>query len=431
MTPPDDERADDFAHSVVPEEARIPKLKLTMASWSLITGMAWLFYGALAAMLAGTQQAVIGLVLTVVVFALANNRMVGLAASTGLSSGLVSRKLFGPAGAALIALLLAATTVYFAVFEGSVVAEAFRQYFGADIRIWYAVVVVGMLPLMMGGVLTWMDRVNAYLLPLYVVGIVAAVIAAAAQGDPSTWWEAPGLPIPQVLPGWLTVFILYLGVWLVMPTTVDFARFGRPADIPFLRNVTFGWLFGSGVFLVNGLIGMFLVHMVMPGSPVAGETGVVTALVGPLGLLGVALIVVTQIRINTLNFYQSSMNLQRLLRQLAGVNLSRPVVVTAVSALVFVLMLTDVFSYLQLALKWQGTFFVGWVGIVVTHLLLRRQAPPGAGLAVWVLSALAGIALIEFGTPLLAESAPLIALAVAVAGYASLAARSEAVTSTT
>ncbi|MFD0883457.1 purine-cytosine permease family protein [Streptosporangium algeriense] len=431
MTPPRNEHAEDFAHSVVPEEARIPRLKLTMVGWSLITGMAWLFYGALAAMLAGTQQAVIGLALSVVVFALANNRMTELAASTGLSSGLVSRKLFGPAGSALIALLLAATTVYFAVFEGSVVAEAFRQYFGADIRIWYAVVVVGMLPLMMGGVLTWMDKVNAYLLPLYVIGVVAALVAASRQGDLSSWWDAPGLGIPQTLPGWLTVFVLYLGVWLVMPTTVDFARFGRPADIPFLRNVTFGWVFGAGIFLVNGVIGMLLVHLVIPGSPVAGETGVVTALVGPLGLAGVLLIVVTQIRINTLNFYQSSMNLQRLLRQLAGVSVSRPIVVTMVSALVFVLMLTDVFGYLQTALKWQGSFFVGWVGIVVSHLLLRRQAAPGVGFGVWVISALAAIACLELGTPLLAELAPLIALAVSVLGYVPLAVRAEAVTSTT
>ncbi|MEV6119309.1 hypothetical protein AB0M23_02055 [Streptomyces sp. NPDC052077] len=420
------DRADDFAHSVVPSEARAPRVNLTMSSWSLISGMAWLFYGALAATLVGTRQALIGLLISVVLFSLANSPMVRLAASTGLNSALVSARLFGRAGSLLIALLLAATTVYFAVLEGSVVAEAFHQYWGMDIRWWYLIVVAGMLPLMMGGILTWMGRLNGILLPLYVVGMVAALVLAARQGEPGHFLDFPGT-VPEAartLPGWLTTVILYLGVWLVMPTTLDFARFARTDDIRYHQVITFGWVFSAGIFLANGIAGMFLVQMVLPGAAVASETGVVSALVGPLGFAGVLLIVVTQIRIQTLNFYQSSMNLQRLLRQLTGVRTPRPVMVAGVSVLVFVLMLTDVFSYLQLALQWQGTFFVGWVGIVLTHLSLRApwrsdDVPFRPALCVWVVSAAVGIALIQASH----ETAPLVSLALAVLGYLPIALR--------
>ncbi|MFI9628802.1 purine-cytosine permease family protein [Streptomyces sp. NPDC052042] len=425
-TSTEDERADDYAHSIVPPEARAPRMSLTMASWSLISAMAWLFYGALAATLTGTRQALIGLLVSVVLFSLVNSPLVRLAASSGLNSALVSARLFGRAGSVLIALLLAATTVYFAVFEGSVVAEAFHQYWGMDIRWWYLIVVIGMLPLMMGGILTWMGKLNGVLLPLYVVGMTAAVILAARQGEPGRFLDFPGV-VPEAartLPGWLTTVILYLGVWLVMPTTVDFARFARTDDVRYHQTVTFGWVFSAGIFLVNGAAGMFLVQMVLPGTTIAAENGVVTALVGPLGLAGVLLIVVTQIRINTLNFYQASMNLQRLLRQLVRVHAPRPVVVVGVGALVFVLMLTDVFSYLQLALQWQGTFFVGWVGIVLTHLSLRApwrtdDVPVKPAFCVWVVSAAVGIVLIQTGY----EAAPLVSLALAVIGYLPIAKR--------
>ncbi|GAA4987687.1 hypothetical protein GCM10023205_68140 [Yinghuangia aomiensis] len=422
--------ADDFAHTTVPDDARIGRTRLTMASWSLATGMAWLFYGALASTLAGTRDALLGLGLSVVVFALANMPMVRIATTTGMSSALASQRVFGRAGAALIALLLAATTVYFAVFEGSVMAEAFHQQWGHDIRWWYLAVVVGLLPLMMGGVLTWLDKLNAALLPLYVVGITAALAAAGRRGDPGAFWDFPGV-VPEaarVLPGWLTVFVLYLGIWLVMPTTVDFARFGRARDTRFLQTVTFGWVFGAVVFAVNGAIGMFLVQMVLPGSAVAAENGVVSAIVGPLGVWGVLLIVVTQVRINTLNFYQSSTNIQRLVKQFVGVRIPRPAAVVAVGVLTFVLMLTDVFSYLQKALSWQGTFFVGWVGIVLADLALRtRKGAPGvrvgAACTVWVLSAAAGIVLIQSPErwPEASALAPVVSLGLAMAGYLALA----------
>jgi hypothetical protein len=344
--------------------------------------------------------------------------------------------MFGALGASLTALLIAANTTYYAVFESSTLAVAFHHYTESwDIRIWYAIIVAAMLPLMLGGVQTWMARLNGILLPLYVVGVIAAVVAAAVRfPDSSHWLSFDGVIPPQerALPGWLLGSILYMGIYLCMPTTVDFARFARAEDDGFHRNVTFGWTFYGWLFAVNGTAGIFLVRAAIPDQPSA-ETGVVQAILASLGVVGLILIVVSQARINSLNYYQASANWERLITNLFGLKLGRPLLVVATSAVVFLLMLTDVFSYLQSALTWQGVFLVSWVGIALTHYALvpeDRAAGPEFralrlprvtwGLAVWVLASAAGIYLVEApGVPAaLAGTAQLVALVVSAVLYA-------------
>ncbi|GII63735.1 hypothetical protein Skr01_38200 [Sphaerisporangium krabiense] len=433
----EEQRAEDYAQHAVPLTARVPKFKLLMANWSLLSAMVWLFYGALVSSLVGTRQAIIGLVGTVVVYTALNWFMTAWGVRWGLNPTLLSRRMFGAVGAVLTSLLIAANATYYAVFESSVLAQAFKMHFGGpDIRWWYLIVVVAILPLMMGSVQTWMDRVNGILLPVYVVGVIAAVVVAAVKaGGQSDWLQFAGVIPPEArpVPGWLMAFTLYMGIWLLMPTTVEFARLGRPKDLRFHQNVTFGWVYWVWLFLLNGLAGIFLTRTVLPGDP-AAEAGVVQAIVTTLGLWGVLLIVVTQTRVNTVNYYLSSINWQRVFARVFGLRLPRLVWVLIVAAVAFLLMLTDVFSYLQTALTWQGVFLVSWVGVVVTHFALtpRDRGPGGPefrpgrlraftpGLGVWVVSAAVGIWLTQSPEtfPALSQLAPLIALAVSVVLYA-------------
>lgn len=430
----DEHRDDDFGSHVVPAEARLSRGKVHMASWAMLVGMIYLFQGALAATLAGTKQAIIGLLVSAALMALVNMLMVRLGIKTGRGSSLTSERVFGKLGRLLIILLLTVATTYFTVFEGSVVAVAFHQYVGGDLRIWYVVVMVAILPLMMGGVLTWLDKINAVLLPLYVAGVILAVIMAAVNGNPAGWLDYPGT-VPaaaQVVPGWITTVVIYLGVWLIIPVSNDFARFGRSEHSRYHRWVTFGPVFTIVALVVNGVIGMFIVQAVLPRSQVASEVGVATALIQLLGLVGLLFIVVTQMRIQTLNFYLSSLNVQRFIREVTGRQVWRKLLIVVVAVVALLLMLTDVFSYLQQTLQWLGIFFVGWGGIMATCVALggmrttfrsdteaatARVLTPAA--VVWLVSAAVGIALLQSGqlVPVLSQLAPIISLGIAVLGY--------------
>ncbi|MGW6172142.1 purine-cytosine permease family protein [Arthrobacter sp. NPDC055138] len=427
--------ANDYSNHVVPVSARIGRWQLTMSFWSLISAMVWLFYGALVASLYGSVNAVIAIVLSVLTYSIMGRLFTRWGIRSGLNSTMLTRRMFGTAGAFLTAILIAANTTYYAVFESSTLAVAFHYYTPDwDIRIWYAIIVIAMLPLMLGGVQTWMARVNGLLLPFYGVGLIAVLIITAINYPGSDWLSFDGIvPVEgRAYPGWLLGFVLYMGIWLLMPTTQDFARFGRIEDERFHSRVSFGPVFYFVLFLVNGLAGIFLVRAVIPTEP-AAETGVVLAILGASGVLGLILIVISQTRINTLNYYQASTNWDRIWTGLTGRRVHRGVWVVFVAVLVFLMMLTDVFAYLQKALTWQGVFLVSWVAIALTHYAMvsrdrnhgpefRAQRLPVVtwGLGVWVVSAGAGIFVAEVpGVPVALSAIPaIVALVTATVLYA-------------
>lgn len=423
-----------FSEQAVPLAARLGRWKVTMSFWSILSAMVWLFYGALVSSLYGTRDSLIAIVLAVVFYSVLNVLTTRLGIQSGLNIALLTRSIFGRWGATLTALLVAATTLYYAVFESSILAVGFQTYFEAgDIRLWYAIVVLGMLPLMFGSVQSWMAKINGILLPFYGVGLAATLIAAYLKyGDGWAWLSVPGT-VPQddhILPGWVLGFILYMGNFILMPTTIDFARFAKREDEKFHERVTFGWVFYVLLILVNSVAGIYLVQTVLPDSP-ASETGVVHAVIASLGFFGLLFIVVSQTRINTLNYFQSTTNFERVLDAYSKVRLPRAVWVTAVALVVFLMMLTDVFSYLHMALIWQGALLVGWFGVVLTHFAFSARhkgldieidadAPNVRwGLFAWVLPSLAGVALLQIDStpPLLKEAAVPIVLLLSIVCY--------------
>lgn len=423
---------EEYTDHVVPLTARQSRSSVLSGWWSIASAMAFLYYGALAANLAGTQQALIGLAVVIVVYSLLGAIASNASLPRGLNSMLISREMFGVRGAALTPLICGLGALYYAVFESSVMAAALQAYFQVfDIRVWYAIVIAGMLPLMLGGMQTWLNKLNAISLPIYIVGVAAAVVAAGVRFGWSGDWFTTSPDIASSsssIPGWLTTFILFMGVWLLIPETPEFARFGRIEDRRFHANITFGWAFYALSFGFNGVAGILIVALAAPDASIA-ESAVTTGIVSALGIAGLLVVIVSQIRINSANFYVASTCLERVVGHLTTRNLPRRAWVVALAALTFLLMFTNVFSYIATALAWQGIITVSWVGIFVTHVLLvsaqpeiraGRVPPVARGLLVWVLSAALGLAALEWGGPTIAALAPLVALAASVVLYLTL-----------
>lgn len=403
---------DDYSTHVMPLTWRSGRLSLTMAWWAMMSAVFYLVTAAVVALAVGTVNALIGMVLAVVAFSVVNYAFSRYAARTGLTVALLSRRLFGHAGAALASLLFAATAIYYAVFEGSVVAVALHRYFGGpSLETWYLAVVLYSIPLVIGGVRRWLDKLNGILLPFYLAGLVAAVVLAARSGGGSSDWliRVPDTTTDLAGPGWLFAFVTYLGAAVLMMFTIDFARFGREQDARFHGLVTFGPVFYVGAFLVNGLAGIFLVDNIATDGPLT-ESSVVTGIVDLMGLFGVLFILVTQTRINTANFYLASTNLDAFFSRVFRVSMPRVAWLLLAGVLVYLFMLTDVLSYLLAALAWQAVFIIAWVGIALTHIVLHDKEEKGLpefrpgrvqaiapGLGAWILAAGTGITLLTVG----------------------------------
>jgi purine-cytosine permease-like protein len=372
--------------------------------------MFWLYIAATVAAVVGTTNAIIGIVLTCLTKGAMNFVFARYASRTGLTVALLSRRLFGYVGSSLAPLIFAATALYYAVFEGSIVAVALKSYFGAgDIRLWYLAVVLYSVPLVLGGVRTWLDKLNGVLLPFYLAGLVALVSFASLRHSASISLPNPGLHLAA--PGWVWAFTVYMGVYILMMYTVDFARFGKREDETFHGMVSFGPVFYFATYLGTGLVGIFLAATVPGVLGKAGitETGIVDAIITTLGLAGLLLIVVSQTRINSANLYLASTNLEAFISRVFKLKLPRVAWAVVAGVLVYSLMLTDVLSYLLRALSWQGVFVVAWVAIALTHIALHRneggtpEFRPGRlkaltpAVAVWVGVSALGIYLVERG----------------------------------
>lgn len=413
-----------YSSYVVRDTERVPRWSLTMAWWALFSAMFWIYVAVASAGAVGLVNTLIGMALTVATYGAVNLVLSRYAARTGLSVELLSRSLFGIVGSALATLIFAATAIYYAVFEGSIIAVGFQKFFGGELNLWYAAVVLYAIPLAVGPVQRWLDRLNGILLPIYLIGLVAVVIAATTQfGAPTSVFEVAAA---GPLPGWLTSYLIYMGVWIMMMYTFDYARLGRQKDQRFLGPVTFGWVFYFFTFMVNGAVGIYIIAAT---GHEGSETGVVDAFLGTMGFFGLLVIFVSQTRINTANYYLASTNLDAFATRVFNLALPRWVWVIVTGAITYLLMLTNVVSWLLKALAWQGVFVTGWVAIALVYIAMtrrsdrmpevRRSKLPAFtwGAAAWVFAAAVGIVLTEVaGGTVLAALAPLITVVLAAVG---------------
>lgn len=390
--------------AALPEGDRVPRWSLFMAFWGMTSAMIWLFIGQAASTAVGPMNAIVAMVLTVMTYGVITAMLARRAIKTGETVSLFSNRVFGASGSAVAALLFGVTALYFATFEGSLMSIALHQYFGGNIKIWYLVIILVSVPLVAGGIQNWLDRLNGILLPFYVFGLIAIIIATTVkQGYPDGWLTSPA-PADLPLPGWLMAYLMFMGTWVMMMYTFDFARHGRKEDSKFHANITFGWVFYVVCFPIAGLCGIYLTSAWNQGN---SQGAIISAILSALGGVGLFIFLVSQIRIQSANFFSASGNLERFVEQITGRATPRVLWVVLVGIGVYVFMLTDVVSYLNTALAWQGVFITSWVIIVVFWLIINGRKTeaelngkvPGKvlswPLAAWIISSVAGIILVE------------------------------------
>ena len=162
----------DFSTTAVPPNARMPKFGLTMAWWAVCSALFYIVVGAALALGFGSRNAIIGMVLSVVAYAAVNAVLSRYAIRTGLSVALFSRVLFGNVGAGIATLIFCATAIYYAVFEGSVIAVGINTVFpSVAYPVAALIVVLYSVPLIFGSIQSWLDKFNGVLLPFYILEI--------------------------------------------------------------------------------------------------------------------------------------------------------------------------------------------------------------------------------------------------------------------
>ena len=404
-------------HEPVPSQARMGRLSLTMAWWAVCSAMFYIVVGASLALSYGARNALIGMLLSVISYGLVNSVLSRFAIRSGLSVALFSRLLFGSAGACLATLIFFSTAIYYAVFEGSVIAVALNHlYPQLAYPVAALVVVLYSVPLILGSVQHWLDKFNGVLLPVYLGGLLVAVGLSINRYGYQPQWLDFGPETPSAF-GWWDCFVAYMGVWILMLFTFDYARFGKTEDAGYHGRWNFGMPFYAVTFLLNGAAGIYLVSSI-PHEGALNEVSVVLAILQLMGLWGLLFVWATQTRINTANYYLATLNMQAFFVRF-GLRGSYLMWALVVGVIVYVLMLADVFGYLLKALAYQGIFVVAWVGVALAQILYGRSdiaaldrvpAFNPAGLTAWFGASALGLALMFAGGSVSSFSAPLTAI---------------------
>ncbi len=387
-------RTADDAAVALPLDARMSRGSLAMAWAGICSAMVYLFLGATLALGYGARNAVIGMVLAIIAFGLLCGYLARFSARTGLSSAALSQAMLGRTGGAVATLILCVTGTYYAVFEGSVLAVAMHKVVPSlDYGTAALLVAAYSTPLVLGSVQNWLNRLNGFLLPFYLLGIAALVVAAISRGGATRFWSVGASNATPY--GWWFCFCTYLGVLVMAMCTLDFARFGRPEDARWHARWTFGIPFYAVTYLLNGVVGILLVASLEAAS--VSETAVVDASLGLLGVwVGLGWVFISQTRINTANYLIGTLNLQTFIRETTGRRISKSVCALVIGVVAYALMRsTDVFQYLIVALNWQAVFTTAWVGVALSHVTISTRVAPAAravqgGVYAWLAAALMG-----------------------------------------
>lgn len=387
---------------------------LSMAWYGVASAMFYVYVGAAMAVAYGTVNALIGIVLTIIVYSVINAILSKYAINNRTTVAQFSRTILGTAGSSIATIIFALIAIYYAVFEGSIVAYAFMTAFGGEMWMWSLIVVAYSTPLIIGGVRRFLDKLNGWLLPIYFFGLIAAVIwAGVVYGFSDNWLtQAPEMPVPFAMggPGWLATFAGYMGVWVLMMFTMDFAALGKRKDTKFHQWVSFGPVFYVLAFGFSAVVGIFL-NFTIPGME-ASETGIAGGLVTMMGLLGLLVVWTSQTRINTANYYLGAANLRAFGEKVFKISMPNIVWVLISSVIIFLLMLLPVVQYILIALAWQGVLVTAWVAIALTHILLDKwqnqehaaisdknyRAFNSNGLTSWIIATVIGIIMLQLGT---------------------------------
>ncbi len=387
---------------------------LFMAWYGVASAMFFVYIGAALAMAYGTVNALIGLGLTIVVYGIINQVLSRYAINNRTTVALFSRSILGTSGSSIATIIFALVAIYYAVFEGSIVAYAFQTAFGGESWMWYLIVVIYSTPLVFGGARKFIDKLNGWLLPIYLGGLIVAVVWASMQYGATDAWlthtAASELPVALGGPGWLATFAAYMGVWIMMMFTVDYAALGKRKDAKFHETYSFGWVFYVLAYGFSAVVGIFLTFTI-PDLQVS-ETGVAGGIVNMMGILGLIVVFVSQTRINTANYYLGSTNLQSFGERVLKLKLPYGAWLIVSAVIIFFLMLLPIVQYILLALAWQGVLVTAWVAIAFTHIVLdkgKRQEHGmipdsryarfnNSGLVAWIIATVIGVVMLQLGT---------------------------------
>ncbi|HET9691491.1 MAG TPA: hypothetical protein VFP61_10080 [Acidimicrobiales bacterium] len=364
--------------------------EFTVANTAL-GGIAYLADFAIGASIAithGFTNAVASVLVAAVVIFLTGIPIAYYSAKYSIDMDLLTRASgFGYLGSTVTSIVYASFTFIFFALEGSIMAQAFNSGFGLPLAAGYLLASLVVIPIVIFG-MTAMAKLQVYTQPIW-IGLMVAPFVYVGVTDPSKYASFSHFTGSGHSSSFSGIgFGLGMGVALSLIAQigeqVDYLRF-MPAKTAANSKRWWaaviaagpGWVvlgalkqIGGGflAFLVAGKVGL-----TAAGEPIQQYLGgfgtFMTA--GTLGL-AVFFVVLSQIKINTVNAYSGSLSWSNFFSRLTHRHPGRVVWIFFNVGIALALMEAGVFSFLNTVLGFYSNVAIAWIGAICADLVVNK-----------------------------------------------------------
>ncbi|MFD0258851.1 purine-cytosine permease family protein [Kitasatospora indigofera] len=385
-----DETLEDYTLRFAPRSYRrwTPMVVATTALGG-IAYMADFSIGAGIGLTHGTGNALAAILLAAVVIFVTGFPLAYYGARYNIDLDLITRGSgFGYYGSVLTSVIFASFTFIFFALEGSIMAQGLKLGLGLPLWLGYLVSTLMVIPLVVYGMKA-LSKLQVWTTPVWLLLMVGPLVYLVAS-DPGTVDRflsyggsdgGGGMSTGQVLLG----AGVCLSLIAQIGEQIDYLRFMPPKTA---ANRRAWWtavvMAGPGWVVLGALkqaIGVFLAVYVLAAAgptaatePIRQFTGAFDAMM-PSWLvvpLAVALVVISQIKINVTNAYSGSLawtnSFTRVTRHYPG----RMVFVLVNLAFALILMEADMFSFLNSILGFYSNCAIAWIVTVATDIMVNK-----------------------------------------------------------
>lgn len=399
-------KADDYALSRVPPEARLPMWEVMLVRVGALTSLAQFMMGAAIGYGMTFWQAFWATMLGSVILEVVSFLIGYSGVREGLSTSLLARWTgFGKYGSGILGLVIAIGCIGWFGIQNSVFAQGLDQALGGVLGFPLAATLTGLfVTLIVIFGFKWLSWTARIAVPGFLVVIAYGIYQVLKEHNIGELIASPA-PGPALSMG-VAATMVAGGYMIGAVITPDMSRYCRNG-----KDVLWMTLIGTiiGEFGVN-LIAVLMAHAV-------GSSDVLTIVMQTTGVLGAAIVVFATVKINDLNLYASSLGITAALDSIFNKKVNRGLVTLVIGIIGTVLSVLGILDKFVNFLVFLGVFVPPVGGImVVDYFILKRdrnildesrekgllpetvETIHPVTIAAWLIGAAAGY-LIEFGIP--------------------------------
>jgi len=366
---------DDHGVRRIPATWRWGYLGATFTAAGVSTAMIYLLSGALYTINYGAKAAMVAAGITAAYALVTCYFIIRHVVNEGINADLLSRSTFGYIGSAFNAILYATVCGFLFAAEGSVMAHALHEtvpampYWGWALVTNASFVLLGLFGMVL------LTKVQWATLVFYFFGLAVAVWALLHGWDERVslqrmrgWWALN--PNNAPFDAWtvLEVTSAYIGVLgaILAVFTTDVARFMRR------EQRGFGGMFFVAFNTIIPVVFMYIIGIVMLAASGQPDPGV--TLVRLIGSLGLAVTLITQVRINLLNLYGGTLGLANFFSRIFGFVPGRQFWAVPFLLVATGIILTPFREHFGQITIYISVFLCAWVSTLIGERVLVRRA---------------------------------------------------------